>query len=109
MRPTDVRPFVPTGNTITLAATSTGSFTSAITGQRADNVEIPGTMLVCNEGAKTAFVKQSAGVATAASTDVPILAGASRVLEMKADTDHINAIFATSGGNIYVTPGQGGI
>ena len=110
MRPTDVRPFVATGNTVTIAATSASTAT-AITQANQKNSELPGTMRVHNAGTGMAFIAQgSSSAVVAATTDIPVPTGASPMtFEMRADTTYVAAITSASSvtATLYFTPGQG--
>lgn len=111
MNPTDMRPFIATGNTLTLSATSSPQ-TAAISAARPKNPEIPGTMRIANLGTDTVWINQGATAALAAaaitsSPSIPIPAGNTEVIQMAGDTAFIGYICTTSTATVYVTPGQG--
>lgn len=109
MTPTDVRPFVPTGNTVQIAATST-SGNVAISAARPKVAELPGTMRVYNAGPNLVWIAQGATSALTASgtTDLPVPAGNTEVFEMLGDTVFVAAICAAvQTATVYFTPGQG--
>lgn len=106
MNPTDVRPFIQTGNTITISATGTSSST-AISASRPAVSELPGTMKIYNSGAVVVFIRQGATAPTATSADTPIAPGNTETIQMLGDTAFIGCITASSTATVYVTPGQG--
>ena len=112
MNPTDVRPFVATGNTVTVAATGTSAATALVAAPRAGNPEMPMTCRVTNGGAGLTFVKFGISTDTAAltgDTSTPMLANTTAVFWVPAGSTHIVTIVAAAGtSTVYATPGQGG-
>lgn len=111
MNPTDVRPFIATGNTLTLSATSSPQ-TSAISVPRPKNPEIPGTVRCVNLGTDTVWVNFGISAAAAAaaitsSPSIPIPAGNTEVFQVAGDTAFIGYVCTASTATLYVTPGQG--
>jgi len=110
MNPTDVRPFVATGNTVTVAATGSSAATSLGT-VRAGNPEMPATCRVVNGGTGLAFVKFGSSTDVAAitnDTSVPVPAGNTEVFWVPAGTTHIISIVGAAGtATLYATLGQG--
>jgi hypothetical protein len=111
MNPTDVRPFVATGNTVTIAATGTSAAT-ALGAPRAGNPEMPATCRVVNAGTGVAFIKFGVSTDTAAvtgDTSVPLAQNAREVFWVPTGTTHIITIVAAAGtATVYATLGQGG-
>lgn len=112
MNPTDVRPFVSTGNTVTISATGASAATSLGTsGIRANNPEMPLTCRVHNAGTGLCFIKFGISTDTAAvtsDTSWPVPAGNTEVFWVPAGSTHIITIVAAAGtATIYATPGQG--
>jgi hypothetical protein len=110
--PTDVRPFVATGNTLTIAATGSSAATALAAGvNRAGNPEMPMTCRIVNGGTGLAFVKFGISTDTAALTNdisVPVPAGNTEVFWVPAGSTHIISIVAAAGtATLYATPGQG--
>jgi hypothetical protein len=109
--PTDVRPFLATGNTVTIAATGTSAVT-VMTGDRPGNPEMPRTCRVVNGGTGVAFIKFGLVGDTAAltnDTSVPLLANTSQVFWVPSGATHIITIVAAAGtATLYATAGQGG-
>jgi hypothetical protein len=112
MNPTDVRPFVATGNTVTIAATGTSAATALGGLLRAGNPEMPLTCRVVNGGAGLAFVKFGISTDTAAvtgDTSMPMQANTTAVFWVPVGSTHIVTIVAAAGtSTVYATPGQGG-
>lgn len=106
MNPTDMRPFVQTGNTVSIAAT-VASGVVAISAPRANNPEIPGSMRVYNAGPDMAYIRQGPSATVATSVDLPVPAGNTEIFQMLGDTAQVAAICPTSTATIYFTPGQG--
>lgn len=111
MNPTDVRPFVAVGNTITVSATAASSATSLGTTGRGGNPDMPATARVYNAGTGLAFVKFGASTDTAAvtsDTSVPIASGNTETFWVPAAATHVVIIVAAAGtATVYVTLGQG--
>jgi len=111
MNPTDVRPFVATGNTVTVAATGSSAATLLVSGPRAGNPEMPATCRVVNGGTGLAFVKFGSSTDVAAitnDTSVPVPAGNTEVFWVPAGTTHIISIVGAAGtATLYATLGQG--
>lgn len=94
--------FTPTGDTITISATSTNS-NAALNG-------IGEQVVIQNAGSDIAFVKlvTSAAGAANASADMPVFNGASIQLTRSPSHTHIAVICAsTQTATVYVTTGQG--
>ena len=110
MNPTDVRPFVATGNTLTVAATGASAAT-ALGAPRAGNPEMPATCRVVNGGTGLAFIKFGLVGDVAAltgDTAVPVPAGNTEVFWVPAGSTHILTIVAAAGtATVYATLGQG--
>jgi hypothetical protein len=111
MNPTDVRPFVATGNTVTVAATGTSAATALLPLPRSGNPELPATCRVVNGGAGVAFIKFGlvGDVATVTGdTSLPMPSGNTEVFSVPAGATHIITIVAAAGtATLYATPGQG--
>lgn len=111
MNPTDVRPFVSTGNTITVAATAVSSATAMPGGDRAGNTEMPRTCRIYNAGTGLAFVKFGISTDAAAvtnDTSWPVPPGNTETFWVPAGATHLIAIVAAAGtATLYATPGQG--
>lgn len=107
----NIRPFLATGNTVTIAATGSSSTTSlGTTGLRGGNVEMPLTIRVYNAGPDIAWIKPGVAATTAAKTAdtaIPVPAGNTEVFWYPADATHLAVIAQTSSATVYVTPGQG--
>jgi len=112
MNPTDVRPFVALGNTITVAATGTSAATALGAVPRAGNPEMPMTCRVMSAGTGVAFIKFGGAGDSAAltgDTAVPMAANTTAVFWVPAGTTHIVTIVAAAGtATVYATLGQGG-
>jgi hypothetical protein len=112
MNPTDVRPFVATGNTVTVAATGTSAATAILPLPRAGNPEMPATCRVVNAGTGVAFIKFGLVgdvAAVTGDTSVPLALNAREVFWVPAGMTHIITIVAAAGtATVYATPGQGG-
>jgi hypothetical protein len=110
MNPTDVRPFLATGNTLTIAATGASAAT-ALGAPRAGNPEMPMTCRVVNTGTGTAFIKFGLSTDTAAvsgDTAIPVPSGNTEVFWVPAGSTHIITIVGAAGtATLYATPGQG--
>jgi len=111
MQHTDVRPFIATGNTLTLSGTASPQ-TIAITAPRATNPNIPGTMRVVNLGSDTIWINQGISAAAAAaaitgSPSIPVPAGNTEIFEMAQTTAFIGYICTSGTATAYITPGQG--
>ena len=109
MRPTDIRPFVKTGNTVSISATA-ASGNVAISQANPKNSELPGTMRVYNAGPNLVWIEQGASSALTASatTSIPVAAGNTETFEMQTDTTYVAAICAPAQtATVYFTPGQG--
>lgn len=111
MNPTDVRPFVATGNTVTVAATAASAATALLPVPRAGNPEMPMTCRVVNAGAGLTFIKFGLVGDTAAvtgDTALPVPSGNTEVFWVPAGATHIITIVAAAGtATLYATPGQG--
>ena len=111
MNPTDVRPFVATGNTITVAATGSSAATPLLGPPRAGNPEMPMTCRVVNGGAGVAFIKFGISTDVAAvtgDTSLPVPSGNTEVFWVPAGMTHIISIVGAAGtATLYATPGQG--
>jgi hypothetical protein len=111
MNPTDVRPFVATGNTVTIAATGTSAATPILPLPRAGNPEMPATCRVVNGGTGLAFIKFGLVGDTAAvtgDTSWPMVSGNTEVFWVPAGSTHIITIVGAAGtATLYATPGQG--
>jgi len=111
MNPTDVRPFVATGNTVTVAATGTSAATALLPLPRSGNSEMPATCRVVNGGSGLAFIKFGISTDTAAltnDTSIPVPSGNTEVFWVPAGATHIVTIVAAAGtATLYATPGQG--
>ncbi len=108
---TDVRPFIATGNTVSLAVTGVSSST-AIAAPRSLVPQLPGTFRVYNAGPSLAWVAQGSGSATANSTlpsaSVPIPVGNTEVFQLLPDTTFIAAVCGSNlTATVLFTPGQG--
>lgn len=105
------KPFVATGNTLTIAATGTTAATALGT-PRAGNPEMPMTCRVTSAGTGVAFVKFGLVGDVAAltgDTSVPLAPNTSAVFWVPANATHIHTIVAAAGtATVYATPGQGG-
>jgi hypothetical protein len=111
MNPTDVRAFLATANTVTIAATGTSAATALLT-PRAGNPEMPATCRVVSSGTGLTFIKFGLSTDTAAltgDTSTPVVANTDRVFWVPTGATHIITIVAAAGtATIYATPGQGG-
>jgi hypothetical protein len=112
MNPTDVRPFVSTGNTLTISATGASAATALTVGtDRPGNVEMPRTCRVYNGGTGLAFIKFGISTDTAAvtaDTSWPVASGNTEVFWVPAGSTHIITIVGAAGtATLYATPGQG--
>jgi hypothetical protein len=108
---TDVRPFIQTGNTVSLAATGV-SISTAISAPRSLVPQLPGTMRVYNAGSGLVWIAQGSGSATANSTiptsSLPIPVGNTEVFQLLPDTTFVAAVCTSSlTAVVYFTPGQG--
>jgi len=113
MNPTDVRPFVATGQTVTIAATPASTANTLIlpsNTNRAGNVEMPQTCRVVNGGTGIVFFKFGISTDTASQTlDTPMLPNTTDVFWVPAGATHILVIAAAAAtATVYATPGQGG-
>jgi len=108
-------PFTPTtgptaGNTVTI---TTGANTTSVSGTISNTANPASNILVTNGNTVLVFVRITQEAApTAAATDVPIPAGASRIF-MNPATFGVTGIAAVNvsgtAGKVYFTPGEGGI
>ena len=105
------KPFLPTGNTVTIAATAASAATALGT-PRAGNPEMPMTCRVVNGGTGLTFIKFGAASDVAAlvgDTSMPLPANTATVFWVPAGATHIISIVAAAGtATVYATPGMGG-
>ncbi len=112
MQQTDVRPFIQTGNTVSLIVSTTTSVT-AITAPRLLNPNLPGTMRIINTGSGVAWFTQGPTSSTTANAAIPsaatpVPAGNTEVFFMLSDTSFIAGVSASGAtATLYITPGQG--
>jgi hypothetical protein len=107
MNPTDVRPFIQTGSTVSIAATTT-SGNVAISAPRPKAAELPGTVRVYNAGPDMVYIGQGATAPTVTSANgTPVPVGNTEVFQLLGDTAFVGAICPTSTATVYFTPGQG--
>jgi hypothetical protein len=113
MNPTDVRPFVATGQTVTIAATPASAANTLIlpaNTNRPGNPEMPQTCRVVNVGTGLCFIKFGISTDTALQTvDIPVAPNTTEVFWVPAGATHIITIAAAATtATVYATPGQGG-
>lgn len=95
----NVAPFVPSGTASVAVTVASGSVALAGAG---NSVELQ------NDGTVTVFVKLGGSAVTAAVTDYPILAGASKIIGRDpGQQTYVAAITASGTATLYATAGEG--
>lgn len=96
-----VKPFQPTPG-------STNSISVSTSSANANIPEAGESILLTNSGSTLAYVRTGQGSSTAATTaDMPLAAGASRIITRSANHDYVAAITASSTTTLLVTAGTG--
>ena len=98
----DVTTFVPSGNTVAIAASTVSGSVTLPAGAALSGINVR----VYNDGPSLAFIKIGAGSATASLTSIPLPAGAVEILS-KATNDTFAVVTLSSTANVYFTPGNG--
>lgn len=98
------QPFLPSGDTVTVSATSVTSAAAvgagSLSATRVVRVAAP-----ASNGA-IAFVEFGASTVTATTAKMPVLPGTVEIFYVGGKT-HIAAITASGAATLYVTPGEG--
>lgn len=95
--------FSPLGATKSISASSSTANVALDTSLAGRNKSVR----VYNDLSEKVFIKFGTSGITAATTDMPIGAGATEVFEINSSHTHVAAITASGSGTIYFTEGEG--
>ena len=95
------RPFVPSGDTVSISVTSSTGSTSVSTTGSSESV------LLTNAGGTLCFVVFGTTSATATTAGIPVLPGAAVIVSRTGSQDKVAASTASGTTTLYITPGYG--